>query len=969
MSNLQQPNNALLALKATNVSSPSIVHRRSEQSITASEDYYSLNSSRSRSSIDPTRSNPAITRYTTPPSRYRTPAQSHDNLATQQPYDSTAGTSALRGAGQRRQSLEAGAERGVLTAPMQHAHLREGGVRRKPVPSTVMERPESGVLVSPTISTRGTVIDQRSNFDPSPPTPGPHDEQYIRFALEQLTRDEEVRGSRLYDGLGSGKKGNFAYIAPGTTGETRAGQDPTAYASASGAVSDGSSRILNSRPGGLAYETDAQHAQTRFHRRQEEQTQLLPEIPPPRNPRRESTPPFMARGQVDDDFMDPRRSRDNAQRYAQPNPGVLQPVVADASHPLDFVPGILRPMQLGVLLLLVLIFTAGLLFCAIWSLLKTGLWDYGTFGDSRYFVFEYLPAIIGMLLLMWTFEVQRAVTRIAPFVGLASDLPATRAKSLHLPLSHDGFLRPRLEYWRAKMWAVGVFQAVAWLQLFSIPLLASSFNVYFYGSPDTGRWRWIATQGAIWTVIALYLALASSLATLLVWIHTIRSRHRTGLQWDPRSMADLLAILAQSNALAGQDHVQDDFLARLGHWSVSTRSAATLYTYGAANSEMRQYGVRDGQVHEMGHSRDGSGAESDAENEKRRSKDPILQRKLDRSVAAEANVGSASIFLPWFLRPIYTSLWAIAAVVLLLAFLIVSYIPSTRVSAGFEPDVPAPVSRMGFSSTNFLYSFFPALLGELCLLFWLEFDGAHRRLAPFFALLDETHHNTDDEKGSAHQPQLGATAERSLLLSHSSELPVLVTLAAILNANFRLAWLTFISLVAAALPVLGGGVFWAQFIIDQQRVRITAHMPAYYALTTLVTVFALSWVLLLPLSKVERRLAHSTSDGSNRARSFADFVSLVRDSRIVDDVAFHQPVSKVDLVTRLVAPASAITRPAARLPAAESTTSIVDSIRRLANVPQRRPIENDPDASQRYAIGVFTGRDGRPSLSIDRVRP
>ncbi|KAK6435409.1 hypothetical protein LTR95_008405 [Oleoguttula sp. CCFEE 5521] len=968
MSNLEQPKNALLALKATNVSSPSIVHRRSEQSITASEDYYSLNSSRSRSSIDPSRSNPAITRYTTPPSRYRTPAQSHDNLAAQQVHDSAAGTSALRGAGQRRQSLEASTGRGGFPAPMQHAQLREGGVRRKPVPSTVLERPESGVLASPTIPTRGTVVDERSNFDPSPPTPGPHDEQYIRFALEQLTRDEEVRGSRRYDGLGSGKKGNFAYIAPGTPDESRMGQPVPAHASASLPADLSTQRGVDYRQGGPADEIGAQHAQTDFQGRQEEQAQLLPDIPPPRNPRRESTPPFMVRGQVDDDILAPSHAHDSPPRHAHTGASVLLPIAADTSHPLDFVPGILRPMQLSILLLLVLIFTAGLLFCAIYSLLKTGLWDYGAFGDSRYFVFEYLPTILGMLLLMWTFEVQRAVTRIAPFVGLASDVPATREKSLHLPLSHDGFLRPRLEYLRAKMWAVGGFHIIAWLQLFSIPLLASSFNVYFYGTPETGRWRWIATQGAIWTVIALYLALAVGLVTLLMWIRATRRRHQTGLQWDPRSMADLLAILAQSNALAVQENMQDESVARLGHWGASTRPAATLHTYGVANSEMRQYGIRDGQAHELGHSRDGSGAESEAENEKRRSKDPILQRRLDRSTAASASVGSASISLPWFLRPIYTSLWAIAAVVLLLAFLIVSYLPSTRVGAGFEPDVPAPVSRMGFSGTNFLYSFLPALLGELCLLFWLECDGAHRRLAPFFALLGQTQHITDDEKGSAHRPQLGATAERSLLLSHSAELPVLVTIAAILNANLRLAWLTFVSLVAAALPVLGGGVFWAQFIIDQQRVRITAHMPAYYALTALVTLFAVSWILLLPLSKVERRLAHSTSDASNRARSFADFISLVRHSRVVDDVAFHQPVSKVDLVTRLVAPASAVHRPAARPLAAESTTSIVDSIRRLANVPQRRAIGNDPNVSQRYAIGVFTGRDGRPSFSVDRVR-
>ena len=32
----------------------------------------------------------------------------------------------------------------------------------------------------------------------SPPTPGVDDTPYIRFAIEQLTRDEEIRGSRQY---------------------------------------------------------------------------------------------------------------------------------------------------------------------------------------------------------------------------------------------------------------------------------------------------------------------------------------------------------------------------------------------------------------------------------------------------------------------------------------------------------------------------------------------------------------------------------------------------------------------------------------------------------------------------------------------------------------------------------------------------------------------------------------------------
>ena len=39
---------------------------------------------------------------------------------------------------------------------------------------------------------------QNMEGERSPPTPGVDDTPYIRFAIEQLTRDEEVRGSRQY---------------------------------------------------------------------------------------------------------------------------------------------------------------------------------------------------------------------------------------------------------------------------------------------------------------------------------------------------------------------------------------------------------------------------------------------------------------------------------------------------------------------------------------------------------------------------------------------------------------------------------------------------------------------------------------------------------------------------------------------------------------------------------------------------
>lgn len=50
-------------------------------------------------------------------------------------------------------------------------------------------------------SSEGTIV-QRPISEVSPPTPGIDDTPYIQFAIEQLTRDEEVAGSR-HDGAGS----------------------------------------------------------------------------------------------------------------------------------------------------------------------------------------------------------------------------------------------------------------------------------------------------------------------------------------------------------------------------------------------------------------------------------------------------------------------------------------------------------------------------------------------------------------------------------------------------------------------------------------------------------------------------------------------------------------------------------------------------------------------------------------------
>lgn len=666
-----------------------------------------------------------------------------------------------------------------------------------------------------------------------------------------------------------------------------------------------------------------------------------PDIPV-RSPRRKSTPQFLGR-----------------EPLASPQgPDVFLPCAADSSRPLKFLPGILRPLQLGLFIALILVYLAALVVAAAWSVSNTGLWAYTGFGNGRYFIFNYLPTLLGTVLLLWLFQIQIAVTRISTFLALSSTSQHTRDEGVDLKLYQAHFLVPScFQHFRAGQTTLGIFALVAWLQLFTLPLLASAFNVY----QSSGQWRWIATQGVIWPVIGLYALLFLATAALL--IHLLRLRE-TGMKWDPRTPADLLVLLERSNALAEDAELSVE-TARVGLWRTSHRPNEVFHAYGLAGREARKYSLEDGRITEKSsHQQQSSGIFSDPEAQRpetggsheekdRNSKDAMLPNRASSHSSLSDN---SLISLPWYMRPVFTSLWAITAVVLLLAFLIISYLPSTRVSAGFDPSIPAPVNSMGYSGTNFLYSFIPAVLGELCLLTWLSFDLAHRRLMPFLALLTEPS---------------GETAERSLLLSYHADLPFHAPLIAAANAHYRTAWLTMVTLFAATLPTLAGGVFWAQFFIPTQSIMMSAHMPAFYALTVFFSLYALSHLLLLPITRAERRLAHSSSSSNNEALTFADVLSLVRHSRVLDDVAFHSPASKIDLVTRLISAPAGISlggRESRLGEAGVSLNSLADSIRGYGDARQRALGGLGVMEVPRYALGRFTGRNGRNFGGIGRVR-
>src|SRR6201999_2779432 len=130
----------------------------------------------------------------------------------------------------------------------------------------------------------------------------------------------------------------------------------------------------------------------------------------------------------------------------------------------------------------------------------------------------------------------------------------------------------------------------------------------------------------------------------------------------------------------------------------------------------------------------------------------IEAQRLSYGSAFARNIHSPFIryrWTPWFLRDSTVLAWIVAAVLLVIAFLVVSFV-NHAVEGGFDPRLPSLTNSSGFSPANFLYSFIPTLLGMFLFLAWQPIDMYSRAVQPFRNLSQPT----------------GAAARHSLLLSY-----------------------------------------------------------------------------------------------------------------------------------------------------------------------------------------------------------
>lgn len=252
----------------------------------------------------------------------------------------------------------------------------------------------------------------------------------------------------------------------------------------------------------------------------------------------------------------------------------------------------------------------------------------------------------------------------------------------------------------------------------------------------------------------------------------------------------------------------------------------------------------------------------------------------------------------------------------------------------------------------------PGCIGLILFLSWQSLDLTFRALQPFAALAARE----------------GATAEQSLLVDYIARLPVSVTVIAASNGHYRVALLSFVSLLNVAIPVLAGGVFWTQYYAATSTIRVSAHMPGFYAVCFFLAVYTLAIFAILP-GRSRLALPHS-------AQNLAEIISFLYQSPITTDRAFAKPATKAELVTRLMGAGWTD-----RSTFSRSLTNLVNPSRShvrhdAITTEKTKPILGKEQPEQelkkghgvadpggvRYGFGVHVGRDGQEHLGIDRLR-
>ncbi|KAL7930984.1 hypothetical protein V8C35DRAFT_310937 [Trichoderma chlorosporum] len=522
---------------------------------------------------------------------------------------------------------------------------------------------------------------------------------------------------------------------------------------------------------------------------------------------------------------------------------------------LNFKPWILRAFSMAILAILILLMMAALIFSARYSYAHSGLTPYpGSIYSGQYFLFRILPQLLAAVIFIYAQGVVTASLRILPFAAMASEDPRTRYMAPFQRLYRNTFLLPQF----IGPWQFKIFDVATWLAIFTIPLQSAAFTCIFVHE----KWIWAPVQPIVWALVGLYGVLLLATINLMVyWI-----MQWTGLVWDIRSIGDLLPLLNRSNIMASyrRDDLAEDakmfksqlrerWFDRLGYWKAEDMTTGGIwYTIGA--SPVQDSRFSSGAM--------GKGAGHDA---------PIDLKGAAPRLLIDNTVGK---YLPLYLRDGPLIFSVAATFVLLIALVVVSFLPQTQLESGFLPMLSAKPDRNAFSPADFVFSFVPALAGMILFLQFQIVDQSLRIVQPWADLHDMN----------------GSLAQRSLLADYAACLPLQATWRALRNGHWRVAAVSLLAFLFIFIPVLGGGLLMA-LTGPNTTVRMYPSMPVFGVLLAFLFLYVGGLSLMVPHRR-QFLLPRPVT-------SIAGIISLCSDEELTQDAAFRSVRGRRDLESRL----------------------------------------------------------------------
>ncbi|KFY21485.1 hypothetical protein V493_07361 [Pseudogymnoascus sp. VKM F-4281 (FW-2241)] len=651
-----------------------------------------------------------------------------------------------------------------------------------------------------------------------PPTPTNDDMPYLRYAIDQITREGEMRSSTLR----------------GTSGES-----------------------CSSYP--------------RFPERSLKQDRVRPRYDDELDYDNGPGPDLGSNEDIKAAPAQPKAKynpKDSLASLALPTTGselylAAEPPVHTARYPaLTFVPKTLRPWSLTVLVLLCISTIVGLGLCIEFA---DDLWPHTGSFDAKYFTFRFLPQIIAASLFLWFEGVMAAVGRIVPFVQMTSEDHQARQKSLFLPFQPTTLLWPRFSYFSSGQIHLSVCSVLIWPAVLTIPLASCLFTV----TNINGLWKYSTVTSIAGVLITIYILIVLGLVGIILNF----VRRETGLLWDPRSLADIIALLSRSNCMDDYEGTEDasDLVElreklqhradRLGYWRTTNPTQDIFYCIGEEGAPLRRHGIN------------------------RSSTEPLIREKTRYSGDTEAQMLTTRLsHIPWYLGRSVLLLWPIAFGVLLIALFVVSFLPSIALSSGFRPQLSANPNKAHFIPSSFFYSFVPSTIG-------LALYGALRPMTYSIARLTPW---------SELARTYGTRALPSLLADYSasSSVPFAALSLAIENKHWLVALLAVVHPLMILLPILGGGMFAAYTTFPSETLLVLTDMAAFYVILALLIGYFIALVAvalaLVPWEAQEKMKLPSSMS------SLAEVVSVIGQSGLRGDAAFRAVRGRTDLRTRLV---------------------------------------------------------------------